>query len=367
MRAEPEVITPLAAAPVLAEQPQPVIEGWAVRASSAARLSFTLIDLNGETGRKNGMASLAVASPEFRVLVSQAKSMRVVVDRSSDGYAEIVQDFVQRLQRAIDGVPAKITVESGLPQHSGFGSKTTTLLTVGKAYAALNERSMTTEEIAFHAGRAGTSGGSVNLTDRGGFIIDGGHQVASDFDKDPKRYLVPSRFAGAARRKPPVLISAAFPAWPILMIMPAGEHVHGQPEADFFRRTLPIPLAEARKTAHVVFMNLAPAVLEGDYNAFCDAFNRITFDTHFKQLQIQNQNAAVHKVLEESRRNGIDAIGMSSMGPGCFSFTRDPARAAGWLNEMKRDGAVADYWFTRASNQGAQIERLPNMELMPAA
>jgi beta-ribofuranosylaminobenzene 5'-phosphate synthase len=366
MRAELEAITPSADAPVFVEYKQPVVEGWAVRASAAARLSFTLIDLNGETGRKNGMASLAVASPEFRVLASHSDSVRVIIDRNSDGYAGIIQDFVERLQRAIDGVPAKITVESGLPQHSGFGSKTTTLLTIGKAYAALNERAMPTDEIAFYAGRAGTSGGSVNLTDRGGFIIDGGHQVASDFDKDPKRYLVPSRFAGAARRKPPVLISTALPPWPILMIMPAGEHVHGQPEADFFRRTLPIPLAEARKTAHVVFMNLAPAVLEGDYHAFCDAFNRITFDTYFKQLQIQNQNAAVHKVLEESRRNGIDAIGMSSMGPGCFSFTREPAKAIGWLKEMKRDGVVADFWFTRASNQGAQVERVPNME-QPAA
>ena len=339
--------------------------GWTVQVVSAARLSFTLIDLNGETGRKNGMASLAVSAPEFRVRATYSKSTSVIADKNSREYTNIIEQFVLRLQQALDGGPAKIEIESGLPQHSGFGSKTTTLLSVGKAYAALNERILPTEEIAFYADRAGTSGGSVNLTDRGGFIVDGGHRVASDFAKDPKRYLVPSRFAGAGR-KPPVLVSASFPSWPILMIMPAGEHVHGQPEADFFRRTLPIPLVEARKTAHVVCMNLAPAILECDYIGFCEAFNRITFDTYFKQLQIQNQNAAVQTVLNEASRNGIDAIGMSSMGPGCFSFTRTPSKAVGWLKELQRNGIVADYWFTHAANHAAQVERIPNWALAPA-
>jgi beta-ribofuranosylaminobenzene 5'-phosphate synthase len=324
-----------------------------------------LIDLNGEMGRKNGMASLAVSAPECRVLVSDARSLRIVTDQNSSQHTDAIRAFVQRFRRALGGRPAKIVIESGLPPHSGFGSKTTTLLCIGKAYAALNERTLSTEEIAFHAGRAGTSGGSVNLTDRGGFIVDGGHRVAVDFDEDPKRYLVPSRFA-AAGRKPPLLITAPFPSWPLLMIMPAGEHIHGQPEADFFRRTLPIPLAEARKTAHLVFMNLAPAIVEGDYTAFCAAFNRITFDTYFKQRQIEIQNATVRKVIDEARHNGIDAIGMSSMGPGCFSFTRNPAQAIGWLKELQRDGVVSDFWFTRAANHAAHVERIPNWALSSA-
>jgi beta-ribofuranosylaminobenzene 5'-phosphate synthase len=113
-------------------------------------------------------------------------------------------------------------------------------------------------------------------------------------------------------------------------------------------------------------MNLAPAILEGDYVAFCNALNRITFDTHFKQLQIQNQNSAVHTVINEAKRNGIDAIGMSSMGPGCFSFTREPVRAVDWLKQMQRDGIVADYWFARIANHPAQVERIPNWALASA-
>jgi len=365
MPARTQASTPsFSAVSVLGASPITAIEGWAVRVRSPARLSFTLIDLNGETGRKNGMASLAVSSPELQILVTEAKNLGVITDKNSSEHADVIRKFVQRFRRALKGPPAKFVIESGLPSHSGFGSKTTTLLCIGKGYAALNERSIPTEEIAFHAGRAGTSGGSVNLTDRGGFIVDGGHQVAADFSEDPKRHLVPSRFAGAGR-KPPLLISSPFPPWPILMIMPAGEHIHGQPEADFFRTTLPIPLVEARKTAHLVFMNLAPSVIEGNYIAFCDAFNRITFDTYFKQRQIEVQNAAVHKVIGEARRNGIDAIGMSSMGPGCFSFTRNPTQAVGWLKELQRDGVVANFWLTRSANHAALIERVPNWNFTP--
>ena len=360
MAAQSVALTPTdASAAAIGSQPISTGDGWRVQVTSPARLSFTLIDLNGETGRKNGMASLAAATPNFRVTATPARRMSIVTDDNASEYHEIIQGFVQRLKRTLKGIPAKIVVEQGLPRHSGFGSKTTALLSIGKAYAELNECRMPTEEIAAHAGRAGTSGGSVNLTDRGGFIVDGGHQVADNFSKDPKRYLVPSRFAGAGR-KPPVLVSAAFPPWPLLMILPAGDHIHGQPEADFFRKVLPIPLEEARKTAHVVFMNLAPAVLEGNYDAFCDAFNRVTFDTYFKQAQIGLQKPNVHTVLNEARNNGIDAIGMSSMGPGCFSFTRNPAAAIGWLKELKQDGVIRDYWLTTAANHPAKVERIPN-------
>jgi beta-ribofuranosylaminobenzene 5'-phosphate synthase len=178
--------------------------------------------------------------------------------------------------------------------------------------------------------------------------------------------LLPSRLIGPGP-KAPLLIASAFPAWPILMVMPRGKHIHGPAEADFFYSTLPIPLAEAQKTAHTVLMNLAPSVVEADYHAFCRALNCITFDTYFKQRQIELQDATVHTLINEARRNGIDAIGMSSMGPGCFSFTRAPRRAVGWLKELRKDGIVSDFWFTRAANQPARVERIPLWDFAEAA
>ena len=63
-----------------------------------------------------------------------------------------------------------------MPTHTGFGSKTNTLLSIGKGFAALHRVDASTERLAEIARRAGTSGGTVNLIDRGGFIVL--HQTA---------------------------------------------------------------------------------------------------------------------------------------------------------------------------------------------
>ena len=332
---------------------------WRIRVTAASRLSFTLIDMNGECGRRNGMASLSLARPEFRAVLEPASSFTLKTDAPSALYAAEITTLFQRLADQWGSAPVDVKVESGLPTHSGFGSKSTTLLALGKAYAATCGRHEPTETLARVAERAGTSGGSVNLIDRGGFLVDGGHANPSDFDEEPRRYLVPSRVAGGGR-KPPVLIHCAFPPWPILVILSEGFHIHGRSEGEWFEQVLPIPREEARKTAHLVLMNLAPAVAEGDYFAFCRAFKQLTYDTYFKGLQIARQSEAVQTLIKEAAvRPDIDAIGMSSMGPTCFAFTRRPRSAVAWLTELRQAGIVRDFWFTYSQNHPAVIEGLP--------
>ena len=120
---------------------------------------------------------------------------------------------------------------------------------------------------------------------------------------------------------------------------------------------LPIARSEAHRTAHTVLMHLAPAVAEADYPAFCRALRYITYETYFKRMQIARQSDAVQLLIREARhRADVDAIGMSSMGPTCFAFTRRPASAVGWLNELRQAGQVRDYWFASVQNHAAVIE-----------
>jgi len=324
---------------------------------SPCRLSFTLIDLTGASGRKNGMASMLVEDPSFVCRLFPLAGDAIEVEGAGAEYRDLIADYVAKLRREIGGGGARVIVDRPIPTHSGFGSKTNTLLSIGKAYAALYGRDAGTDRLAGIAGRAGTSGGTVNLIDRGGFLVDGGHATPPGFADAPNNYLLPSRYAGAGRR-PPVLISAPFPDWPMLMILPAGLHIHGEAELNFFKTTLPIPMEESRRTAHIVLMNLAPAVIEQDYGGFCNALNSITFDSHFKRRQIALQNENLNHVVAKARDNGIDAIGMSSMGPVCFSFTRTPERATAWLDDLQAQGIVRRHWFTRAANSGARVTAL---------
>lgn len=325
----------------------------AVTIESPCRLSFTLVDLTGASGRKNGMASMVVYDPSFACRVFPNDCITVEIDNTGSEYRDLIVQYIANLRTEFGGGGARVVVDRSIPTHSGFGSKTNTLLSVGKGFAALYHLDVTTDQLAELAGRAGTSGGTVNLIDRGGFLVDGGHVTPPGFHDEPSKYLLPSRYAGAGRR-PPILVSAPFPDWPVLMILPDGHHIHGAAELRFFQSTLPIPVVETWRTAHIVLMNLAPAVIEQDYGAFCNALNSITFESYFKGRQIDLQNDNLKHVISQARDNGIDAIGMSSMGPACFSFTRTPARAVDWLQELSSRGIVRRHWFTRAANNPAK-------------
>ncbi|MFR9770772.1 beta-ribofuranosylaminobenzene 5'-phosphate synthase family protein [Nocardia sp. SC052] len=332
-----------------------------MRVRSAARLSFTLIDLNGQTGRRNGMASLSLREPAFVATLRPAA--RIEVAGEDTGHTAEIIRLLDGLRERCDGPPVRCEIDAALPAHHGFGSKTTTLLSIGKAYAALCDATMPTEELARLCGRGGTSGASVNLIDRGGFLVDGGHANPPDFAEDPHRYLLPSRFAGAAVLKPPPLVSLPFPPWPILVILAEGTELHGKPELDWFRRTLPIPFEEAAITAHLVLMNLAPAIAEGDYPAFCRALNRLTFETHYKQQQVRIQSDGIKRLLQEARQSrSVDAIGMSVTGPMCFAFTRTPASAVEWVSGLRDAGVVKDFYFTTAQNHAAVLAATPILE-----
>ncbi|WP_404954550.1 beta-ribofuranosylaminobenzene 5'-phosphate synthase family protein [Streptomyces sp. 147326] len=341
---------------------EPISQEWGVRIRTGCRVSFTLIDLNGETGRRNGMASMALRSPGLEAFVLPHHTIEVEADENGSAHLEAVTALMHRLREAWQGPPAKAVVRKGLPPHTGFGSGTTTAVAVGRAYAQFAGVSVGTAEIARAAGRAGTSGASANLIERGGFLVDGGHLNPDDFSDDPRRYLVPSRFAGGGKR-PPVLVSAPFPAWPVLVVIPHGNQMHGEAEREFFARTLPIPAEEARRTAHAVLMNLATSVLEADYTAFCRAVNFLTYESHFKQKQIDMQSSQVKFLLEEARRGEeVDAIAMSSEGPLCYAFTRRPQAAVSWLSELRSAGIVQDFWFSGARNVPADIDWVPVLE-----
>lgn len=328
---------------------------WGVRVRAAARLSFTLIDLNGSTGRRNGMASMSLRDPAMTATLWPEPPGEHRVLGADTAHTEQITDLLDVLRERWDGPAVSCTVDSALPAHNGFGSKTTTLLAIGRAYATLCGRSIGSGDLARLCGRAGTSGASVNLIDSGGFLIDGGHANPDDFAEDPHRYLLPSRFAGAARTPPP-LVRLPFPPWPMLVMIGRGVELHGKPELDWFRRTLPIPYDAACRTAHLLLMNMAPAVAEADYPAFCRALDRLTFETHYKQEQVATQSPEIRRLLAEGReRPEIDAIGMSVTGPMCFAFTRDPDAALRWVSGLRAEGVVLDHFFTTAQNHPAEV------------
>ena len=306
------------------------------------------------------MASMSLRRPSFKALVRPAERLAIAECRRPHVHSEAILELLGELAERWSAPPVEVSIEEALPAHTGFGSKTTTLLSLGRAYAELCGASYDAGEVARVARRAGTSGASVNLLDRGGFLVDGGHANPPDFGEDPQRYLVPSRFAGAAR-KPPVLINMPFPPWPILVIVGNGTELSGDPELRWFRETLPIPAEEARRTAHHVLMHIAPAVAEGDYRAFCHALNTLTYEHHYKQEQIAVQSDEIKALFEEARElDPVDAIGLSVTGPMCFAFSRRPREATAWAEDLVARGLARAWWWSCAQNHPLVLEGVPN-------
>lgn len=329
---------------------------WWVRVTTGSRLSFMMLDMNGHGGRRNGVASVYLERPRFRASFRPADAWRIGGDGPlADEHARAIVDLLERLRDAWDGPHVELLVHEAIPHHRGFGSKTTTLMGVAKAYEALCGRRSPTEELARVAGRGGTGGASVNLIDRGGFVVDGGHRNPDDFAADPHRYLRPSA-AARPGRIPPALIRMPFPAWPILVIVPHGSGLHGPEEVRWFTSVTPIPEGDAHQTVHAALMRLAPAIAEQDYESFCRAVNWITARSRFKREQIAVAPESTRTVLAEALANGVDAIGMSSMGPMCYAFTRRPGPVRAWIDELRERALIRDCWFTNARNVPATVE-----------
>lgn len=333
--------------------------GWAVRVRAPARLSFTLINLDAGSLRRNGIAAMAVQRPGLTAEVRPSADGESRVLGAAEETAGELLAAVHTLGRRWGGPPVTVTMTEPLPQHSGFGSKTTSLLAVGYAYEMLCGRQPVIRELSTMLGRGRTSGASTGLAEFGGFLVDGGHRNPPDFAASPGAYLRPSRFAQPVAPPAPV-VRLPFPRWPVLVLLTHARHVGGTEELTWFQRVTPIPVAQARRTAQLVFMGLAPAVAEQDYEAFCDAVNEITFASHFKRAQIALQGGAVTDVLDAGRdTSAIDAIALSVTGPACFAFTRDPVAADKWAADLRQRELIRDHWFTNAANHGLTIDHVP--------
>lgn len=331
-------------------------QGWGYRLEVPARFSFTLIDMTGDLGRRYGMASLSVANPSLVVTGRAAANTAVETDEHARAHRGEVEAYLGALAQAWgQHRPVRLVIERGLPPHGGFGSKTTTLLAAGKVYAALCGREESTETLVRIAGRAGTSGGTVNLIDRGGFVVDAGHRNPPGFADDPREHFHPSRYAPTVGQ-PPALVSLPFPPWPFLTVLPSGGGLHGRSELAWFRQHFPVPVERSSRAAHVVLMGLAGAIADHDYEGFCAALTEITGRLWVKNLQIGTHPDSVRDLLDEAAAAPhVDAIAMSSMGPVCCAFTRDPERTIAWLEDKKAAGAVVDYWLSHAQNHAPAV------------
>ncbi len=206
------------------------------------------------------------------------------------------------------GRPAegRLTVHRSIPAHSGLGSGTQLGLAVARALAELHGLSPDAPALARAVGRGRRSAIGTWTFALGGFIVEGGRRPG-------------------AEEIAPLLARIAVPEpWRCVVAVPAGAPgLSGEAEAAAFEQLPPPPERDVERVAHLVLMQLLPALVEADLESFGAALTevqRVTggwFASQQGGVFAPGPSATLVRRLAEW---GAAGVGQSSWGPAVYGL-----------------------------------------------
>ncbi|MGU3538336.1 beta-ribofuranosylaminobenzene 5'-phosphate synthase family protein [Methylobacterium sp. A54F] len=323
----------------MAQLPDQVAQGGsgvgAVRVRAPARLHFGFLDLHGGLGRRFGSLGVAVDAPA--VALSAAPAPALTVEGPEAGRA---RDYAAAAARHL-GVPeaAAIRIEETIPAHAGFGSGTQLALAVAAALARLHGRPFAPADFADALDRGNRSGVGLASFTEGGLIVDGGRD--------------------ASGAPPPVIARLPYPeAWRIVLILDeTATGVHGAPETEAFRDLPRFPEAEAAEICRIVLMQVMPAAVLAEPEAFGAGITAIQrrIGDHFAPHQGgRYASPAVAEALAAVAAQGVAGYGQSSWGPTGFALMPSEAEARRLVARLERPGPLR-FVIARGRNAGATV------------
>ena len=216
-----------------------------------SRLHFGLLGWGPQAGRQFGGVGLMIDSPGLDLVVEPASSWIVEGPRASRIEQLIAHLRVTMAEAGMTVRPAHIRVESVPPEHIGLGVGTQLCLAVARAVSRVaGKTDVSVEQLARWTGRGRRSGIGLHGFEHGGLIVDGGRRNEADI--------------------PPLLARVPFPeAWSILIVRPPGESgLHGPEENRAFANLPPITRDVTDSLCRLVLLEILPAVIERDLEAF---------------------------------------------------------------------------------------------------
>ncbi len=327
----------------LISQPNPTMHH--VRITTPSRLHFSLLDLNGALGRIDGGFGLAITDPNFQIVAERSNG----IDVAASVYRGRAYSVLERLQKIHPFPGIKLTLETEIPMHCGFGSGTQLALGVAQAVNILYALGLDVQELARIVGRGGTSGIGIAAFDTGGFIVDGGHRFP-----DQKASFLPSSALGDIP-PPPILLRYPFPELPLLIVMPNCSRIYGEAEIELFQTLCPQPEWIAQRLSHILLLQILPALVEGDMSNLGNALNRIQ-KFGWKRVEIDAQGDELQLTLNFLSTMGAFGAGVSSWGPAICVLGEE-------IEELKRETEAflktlpngGSCFITRANNSGAHV------------
>ena len=307
-----------------------------------SRLHITLCDMNGNLGRINGGLGFSINEPKLIFYAEKSNTIEIsYVDVEDKEQKKYIYNEIRQLQKLYNLKGIKIIIEKIIPEHMGFGSKSTTKLAIARAYLDLYNIEITWVELATILRRGGTSGISVNIIDKGGFIFDGGRKKTKDVKFTPSSIQEKVEI-------PPILFKNKMIDTPIYLLIPNMQGIYDRKEVKFFKQVCPIRQKRVEKLSRVINSEILPAICEQDIETFCDGINRIQH-IGWKRYEIGLYPKKYFKFISKLQKLGY-GCGMSSIGPTIYVIGRNYEIL---LNELSKSKIqFKDIILTNIDNDG---------------
>ncbi len=312
--------------------------GGSVFVEAAARLHFGILDLRGALGRRFG--GLGAAVPEPSLLLEVAREERLSAHGPD---ADRAVAFAERfLAHHGLGGGARLTVHRHIPAHSGLGSGTQLGLAVARALAELHGLPADPAALARAVDRGRRSAIGTWTFALGGFVVEGGRRPGAD-------------------EIAPLLARFAMPdGWRCVVAVPDGAPgLSGEAEAAAFARLPPPPEREVERVAHLVLMQLLPALVEADLQSFGAALTevqRVTGAWFAPQQGGVFAPGPSERLVRGMANWGAAGVGQSSWGPAVYGLVEGETAgrdlAARTADALGADGRVFECGFAGA---GARV------------
>lgn len=298
----------------------------AVFVEAPGRLHFGMLDLRGDLGRRFGGIGAAAPAPSLLLEATAAADLR-----AEGPDAERALEFARRCA-AFHGrsLGARFRLHRVIPAHAGLGSGTQLALAVARVLAELHGLPTDVTALARSVGRARRSAIGTWTFAHGGFVLEGGRRTDGE---DPA----------------PLLARLPLPAaWRVVIAVPAGAPgLSGEEESAAFEHLSPPDAGEVARVAHLVLMQLLPALAEADLPSFGAALSEVQRVTGGWFARIQGGVFAPGesaRLVQRLREWGAAGVGQSSWGPAVYGIVAGEANGRALAQRVRSilgaDGVV---------------------------
>ncbi len=164
----------------------------------------------------------------------------------------------------------------------------------------------------------------------------------------------------------PLVARQPFPeAWRLVVALPShhAAGLHGGSELEAFARLAenPAVASATEKLCRLVLLDLLPALIERDVDAFGEAlyeFNRRAGEAFAPVQGGVYASPHIAELVDFVRSQNIRGVGQSSWGPAVFAVVADAERADHLAAQLRTrfDLPQSAVWTTQACNHGATLK-----------